>query len=214
MTISKEEARAMAAATYNAASDHYDEPALSFWDRYGRRTVERLSLRPGASVLDVCSGSGASALPAAERVTPDGLVLAVDLAEGLLDLARAKAERRGLSNIEFRVGDFEELGLPDNSFDAVICVFGIFFVPDMAAAVRELWRMVRPGGQLAITTWGPRLFEPANGVFWRAVQGVRPDLFKAFNPWDRISEPAVVRELFSSIAPAALDVVPEPGTHP
>jgi len=58
MTISKEEARAMAAATYNAASDHYDQPALSFWDHYGRRTIERLSLQPGAYVLDVCSGSG------------------------------------------------------------------------------------------------------------------------------------------------------------
>jgi hypothetical protein len=50
MTISKEEARAKAAATYNATSDHYDQPALSFWDRYGRRTIERLSLQPGAAV--------------------------------------------------------------------------------------------------------------------------------------------------------------------
>jgi ubiquinone/menaquinone biosynthesis C-methylase UbiE len=106
MTINKEEACAMAAATYNAASDHYDQPALSFWDHYGWRTIERLSLQPGAYVLDVCSGSGASALPAAERVAPKGRVLAVDLAEGLLDLARAKAGRRGLSNVEFRVGDF------------------------------------------------------------------------------------------------------------
>src|SRR5262245_66283894 len=130
MTISKEEARAKATATYNAASDHYDGPALSFWDRYGRRTVERLSLQPGASVLDVCSGSGASALPAAERVAPNGRVLAVDLAEGLLDLARAKAGRRGLSNVEFRVGDFEELGLPDNSFDGVSCTLGTFLVPE------------------------------------------------------------------------------------
>src|SRR5262245_5970796 len=154
MTMSKEEASAKATATYNAASDHYDEPALSFWDRYGRRTVERLSLKPGEQVLDVCAGSGASALPAAERVAPDGRVLAVDLAEGLLDLAREKAVRLGLSNIEFRVGDFEELDLPDQSFDAVICVFGIFFVPDMPQAVRELWRMIRPRGQLAITTWG------------------------------------------------------------
>src|SRR5215475_15688657 len=104
MTISKEEARARAIATYNSASDYYDDAALSFWDRYGRRTVERLSLQPDAHVLDVCAGSGASALPAAERVAPDGRVLAVDLAVGLLDLARAKAERHGLSNIEFRVG--------------------------------------------------------------------------------------------------------------
>ncbi|HEU0174047.1 MAG TPA: methyltransferase domain-containing protein [Blastocatellia bacterium] len=211
MTISKEEARAKAAATYNAASDHYDEPALSFWDRFGRRTVERLSLLPGAHVLDVCSGSGASALPAAERVAPDGYVLAVDLAKGLLDLARAKAGRRGLSNIEFRVGDFEELGLPDNSFDAVICVFGIFFVPDMSRAVGELWRMVRPGGQLAITTWGPNFCEPANTIFWDTVRMERPDLYKGFNPWDRICDSQSVKAMLKEAEVGASDVVAEDG---
>jgi len=214
MTITKEQARAKATATYNAASDHYDESALSFWDRFGLRTVDRLALQPGARVLDVCSGSGASALPAAERVTPKGRVLAVDLAEGLLDLARAKAERRGLHNIEFRVEDFEELGLPDNSFDAVICVFGIFFVPDMPGAVRELWRMVHPGGQLAITTWGPNLFEPANTIFWDAVRRERPDLYKGFNPWDQLCDPPSVKAILKEGGVDTAEVVAEDGRHP
>jgi ubiquinone/menaquinone biosynthesis C-methylase UbiE len=209
----KEEARRKATTTYNAASDHYDEPALSFWDRYGRRTVERLSLESGASVLDVCSGSGASALPAAQRVAPNGRVLAVDLAERLLDLARAKAALRGLGNIEFRVGDFQELGLPDNSFDAVICVFGIFFVPNMSRAARELWRMVRRGGQLAVTTWGPNLFEPANNVFWSTLRSERPDLYKGFNPWDRICDPPSVKAMLSEAGVDAAEVVAEDGRH-
>jgi ubiquinone/menaquinone biosynthesis C-methylase UbiE len=213
MTISKEEARARATATYNAASDHYDDPALSFWHRYGRRTVERLSLQPGASVLDVCSGSGASALPAAERVAPNGSVLAVDLAEGLLDLARAKAEQRGLSNIMFRVGDFEELDLPDGSFDAIICVFGIFFVPDMPGAVRRLWRMIRPGGQLAITTWGPNFCEPANSIFWDTIARERPDLYKGFNPWDRICDPPSVKAMLKEAEVYTADIVAEDGRH-
>ncbi|GLI95683.1 hypothetical protein [Methylocystis echinoides] len=67
--------------------------------------------------------------------------------------------------------------------------------PDMVAAARELWRMVRPGGQLAITTWGPDLFEPANGAFWGAIRTERPDLLKGFNPWERISTPAGLREM-------------------
>jgi ubiquinone/menaquinone biosynthesis C-methylase UbiE len=78
---------------------------------------------------------------------------------------------------------------PESKFHAVVCVFGIFFVPDMPAAVRELWRVVRPGGRLAITTWGPNFFEPATTAFWNAVREVRPDLYKGFNPWDRISDP-------------------------
>ena len=153
-----EDAKRKAAATYNAASDFYDHPVNSFWERYGRATVARLLINPGARVLDVCCGSGASAIPAAEAVGRQGFVLGVDLAENLLTLARAKAKERDLNNIEFRTGDMLDLRLPAIGFDAVICVFGSFFVPDMQGAVRELWRHVRPGGRLAITTWGPRFF--------------------------------------------------------
>src|SRR5262245_43020850 len=160
-----DDAKAKASTTYNAASDHYDDPANSFWERFGRRTVERLRLEPGARVLDVCCGSGASAIPAAEQVGPMGSVLGIDLAEKLLELARGKARERGFYHAEFRVGDLLDLRLADSEFDAVVCVFGIFFIPDMATAVRALWRRVRPGGKLAITTWGPRFFEPATTAF-------------------------------------------------
>ena len=95
------------------------------------------------------------ALPAAEAVGPQGKVVAVDLAKRLVQLGEAKARAKGLRNIEFKTGDMLALDYPDASFDVVVCVFGIFFVPDMAAAARELWRIVRPGGRLAITTWGP-----------------------------------------------------------
>src|SRR5690349_23534118 len=125
----KQQATARAQAAYHAAADHYDQPALAFWNRFGRATVSRLGLRRGARVLDVCCGSGASALPAAEAVGPAGSVLGIDLAEDLLALARAKAAARGLGNAEFRVGDMLALGLAPAQFDAVVCVFGIFFVP-------------------------------------------------------------------------------------
>ena len=182
-------AKLRAETTYNAAADSFDAPALSFWERLGRRTVERLSLERGAVVLDACCGSGASAIPAAEAVGPEGRVLGVDLAENLLILARKKAERLGLGQTEFRRGDIEALDPSAETFDAAICVFGIFFLPDMAAGVRYLWRLVRPGGRLAITTWGPRFAEPGSSAFWSAVKSERPGLYRGFNPWDRLVEP-------------------------
>jgi ubiquinone/menaquinone biosynthesis C-methylase UbiE len=122
--------------TCNAAADFFDEPALGFWDRFGRATVDRLDLRPGAVVLDACAGSGASALPAAERVGPSGKVIAVDLADNLLALVRAKADRRGVDQIGTRHGDIEALDYPPGTFDAAIIVLGVFFLPDMAAVRR------------------------------------------------------------------------------
>src|SRR5262249_15534640 len=151
--------------TYNAAADSYDAGPLSFWEYFGQSTVRRLQLHKGHHVLDVACGSGASAIPAGQAVAPTGTVLAVDLAERLLGLAQAKATQRRVDNIRFERGDMMALNQPDGKFDAVICVFGIFFVPDMVAAARELRRMVKPGGQLAITTWGANLFEPGNGAF-------------------------------------------------
>ncbi len=212
--LSLVEAPSPAARAYDAAAADYDHPALSFWDRFGRRTVERLPLRPGMSVLDVCCGMGASAIPAAERVRPTGRVTAVDLAAGMLRRGRERARTRGLDNLQFRQGDLQRLPFPDASFDAVVCVFGLFFASDMAAAAAELWRVVRPGGWLAVTTWGPDVFEPANTCFWDAVRAERPDLYRAFSPWDRISRAEGLHGVLRAGGVVLPDVVAEPGEHP
>ena len=209
-------AKAKAAATYNAAADHFDDNPLSFWSRYGQRTVDRLVLPSRANVLDVGCGTGASALPAAERVGPTGRVTGVDLAEEPLKLAWAKAAAAQLKNIEFVVGDMEDLGFEDESFDAVVCVFAIFFVPNMEEQVARLWRLVRPGGQLAITTWGPRMFEPGCTAFWETVRQERAELHSAFRPWDRITDPESLRQLLidGGVPAAAIEVEAEEGREP
>jgi ubiquinone/menaquinone biosynthesis C-methylase UbiE len=208
------EAKAKAARTYNAAADSYDHPVNTFWERYGRRTIERLGLEEGARVLDACCGSGASALPAAEVVGERGAVLGIDLAENLLERARAKARARGFGNVEFRRLDMLDPSLPEGGFDAVVCVFGIFFVPDMEGALRSLLRLVRPGGQLAITTWGPRFFEPVNTAFWESVRRVSPSAYKGFHPWDRISDVAALCALLTSAGVKAPYVQAEAGSQP
>lgn len=208
----KPDVKAITASTYDAAADLFDAPSNAFWDRIGRRTVERMSLKSGVHVLDVCCGSGASAIPAAEVVGPTGRLLGVDLSEKLLSLARLKAAQRGLTNAEFRHGDLEKLD-PAETFDAVICVFGIFFLPNMAAGVRHLWRMVRSGGQLAITTWGGRVFEPGRTAILQAVRHERPDLYKESSPWDLISEPAMLVALLREGGAPSDDVVAESGSQ-
>jgi len=206
-------AQSRAAATYDACADSYDDPFNSFWSRYGQRTIERLNLKAGDGVLDACCGSGASALPAAHRVGPGGSVLGLDLSERLLALARAKAEAQGLQNVDFRVCDVT--GRDDDSrYDAVVCVFGIFFLPDMPSAIRSLWRAVRPGGQLALTTWGPRFLEPASTAFWNSIREVEPRLYKGFNPWDRITTPGQLLALLAEGGVDNASATAESGSHP
>ena len=204
-----EQAKRKAEATYNAAAEHFDD--LGYWDVAGRHTVERLNLKPGSTVLDVGCGTGASALPAAEVVGETGKVIGVDLAENQIKRAQIKATQRQLQNVEFRVGDMTNLGFPDGHFDAVVSVFSVFFVPDMEGLVRELWRMVKPGGKLAITTWGERYFAPVYAIWREAIQAERPDLYTAFNPWDRISLPKQVSQLLSASGVPNAEIVPESG---
>jgi ubiquinone/menaquinone biosynthesis C-methylase UbiE len=140
-------------------------------------------------------------------------VLGADLADSLLELARKKSQQQGLENIEFRCGDFTNMGLPSESFDAIACVFGIFFVPDMEAAVAELWRMLRPGGKLAITSWGTRVFEPANQTFWNAVKSERPELYKQFTPWYRIGDTNSLKTLLESCGATNVEVFAQTDSH-
>jgi ubiquinone/menaquinone biosynthesis C-methylase UbiE len=209
-----ENAQDRAAFTYNAAADCFDASPLSFWEYFGRRTIELASLPIGSRVLDVCCGTGASALPAAEVVGPAGKVIGVDLAKQLLELARTKAVQQRLGNIEFEVGDILSMRFPVASFDAVVCVFGIFFVPNMAGAVSELWSRIRPGGKLAVTTWGPNFCEPANDAFWRSIKNVRPDLYKGFNPWDRIDNPVTLGKILDEGGVASPKIIAENRMHP
>lgn len=202
-------AKEKAAATYDAAADHFDDEPLGFWHRIGKRTVTNLRLPAGAKVLDVGCGTGASALPAAHAVGKSGFVVGIDLSSRLLEQARAKARADELANVEFRIADMTALEYPDASFDAVVSVFSIFFVPDMEGLVRELWRMVRPGGMLAVTTWGPRIFEPAYSRWLGALRKECPDLVTAFNPWDRITDVVSVRRLLQDGGITDAEVIPE-----
>ena len=176
-------ARAAAATTYNAAADSYDDPANSFWERFGAETVERLDLQPGdAGPRRLLRQRGIGTRCGAARSGRRDRCSASTSPSSCSSGPVRRPPHGGCHSVEFRLGDMLDLRLPPDHFDAVVCVFGIFFVPDMPAAVRALWQVTRPGGRLAITTWGPRFLEPATTAFWDAIRDVRPDLYKGFNP--------------------------------
>jgi len=202
----QDEAAARSLASFGAAAEDYDSEAQSFFPRFGQLTVERLALVPGARVLDVACGTGNSVLPAANAVGASGAVLGVDLTQQMLDIARVRVDAAGFTNVELVCADMRDLELALQSFDAVLSVFGIFFVPDMAGLLADLWELVAPGGQLAVTTWGPNLFEPLWSVFWNTVQSERPELRPAGGRYDEIATPVGMQAL---LAEAGIDAPAE-----
>jgi ubiquinone/menaquinone biosynthesis C-methylase UbiE len=180
-------------ATYSAAAEDYARASAKFWQFLSERTVERLRLLPGQSVLDVACGTAPATIAAARAVGSGGRVIGVDYAEGMLDVARRNVAAEGLSNVELVQGDM--LALPYGpEFDAVMCVLGIFFVEDMSAAARALWSHVRPGGMLAVATLGPAPWDPMIGQFVDESAKARPDI-ELVLPWRRTEDRAVLEEV-------------------
>ena len=125
-----------------------------------RALIERAGIREGQSVLDVAGGAGEPSLTIAETVGPTGLVTCTDAVLEMVDAARSEANRRGLKNMEFRQCFADSLPFPANSFDAAVSRLGIMFFPDPAAAIREMLRVLKPGGTLAFAVWNKSEVNP------------------------------------------------------
>ena len=134
--------------------------SLGIDQSWRRRTVRALALGPGARVLDLATGTGDLALLVA-NAEPASRVVGLDPSEKMLDIARQKVEKAGLlARIDLVQGDAENLPFPDATFDGVCIAFGIRNVPDRDRALREMARVVRPGGHIAIL----ELSEPRRGI--------------------------------------------------
>jgi ubiquinone/menaquinone biosynthesis C-methylase UbiE len=125
-----------------------------------RALIERAGIREGQSVLDVAAGAGEPSLTIAETVGPAGSVMCTDAVPAMVEAARSEAERRGLTNMEFRQCPADSLPFPANSFDVVVSRLGIMFFPDPVAAVREMLRVLKPHGVLAFAVWGKSEVNP------------------------------------------------------
>jgi ubiquinone/menaquinone biosynthesis C-methylase UbiE len=153
-TYDEESYKAYTRDTWNQSAAHYG-PVLRNLDLANPALLEAARPAPGERVLDVATGPGEPALSLARLVGPAGSVLGVDLSEAMVEIARREAKARGLDHARFEVMDAEALPLPEGTFDLVTCRFGLQIVTDPAKAIAETWRVLRPGGRLVATVWGP-----------------------------------------------------------
>ena len=148
--------RRACAGVFSRAAATYDHVGPRFFTDFGCRLVALAGIARGARVLDVATGRGACLFPAAEQAGPEGHVTGIDLAEPMVTATAAEIRARGLAQAEVLVMGAEQLDFPDASFAVVLCGFGIFFLPDPWRALAEWRRVLRPGGRLALSTWGGR----------------------------------------------------------
>jgi len=169
------------AAKYKQTTRDQWDSAAEAWHRWGptlrswlgpatERMLDLAGVVSGCRVLDVAAGAGDQTLQAASRVAPGGSVLATDLSEAILAFAASEARRAGHTNVSTRTMDGENLDLSDGSFDVVISRVGLIYFPDQQRALREMHRVLVPGGRVAAIVYATA---DKNGFFSVPVSIVR-----------------------------------------
>jgi ubiquinone/menaquinone biosynthesis C-methylase UbiE len=156
---------ASVAGSWQEHADYVDARAASVT----ARMLERSAPRPGERVLELACGPGGLGLAAARLVAPNGEVVMSDVVAEMTAIAAARAGALGLDNVRTCELDLERINQTDASYDVVLCRDGLMFALDPAQALREMRRVLRPGGRLAVVVWGPRARNPWLAVLLDAV---------------------------------------------
>lgn len=187
--------------TFNAVAVGYDNPALRFFVHAAGRLADSMALSGDEHILDVACGTGNVSLACAVQLDA-GRVTGVDLSDGMLSQARAKAVALQVGNVSFQCGNLDALDLGDACFDGAVCGFGVFFMSDMDAALRTIVRHVRPGGAIGISSFTGAVMEPMASVFLERIQTYGVDIPPL--SWKRLDDAAKHRAVYAA---AGIDAV-------
>lgn len=211
MTVTTEPQPDQQPARWNDHVAVYEAVFEPLTDAFARRALDALALAPGASLIDVGAGNGGCALIAAKAGAD---VLAIDASPAMVDRIRQRAGDAGpfAGHVRAEVMDGTALTLMDATFDAAISVFGVILFPDPVGGLREIARVLKPGGRAAIVTWTqPERYEFAARLM-SAIASVRGTQQPPSLPAQlRFREETAFRDLFSrsGLAAERIDVVPE-----
>ena len=171
-------------SSYDSYAEDYHDCVEKLCKPFVKQMVRLAYLKPGQRVLDVGAGTGAVANFAAKLVGDSGTVVGIDLSEGMLKIAALTAKKLGIANVQFHRTDAENLGLLSESFNSVISMYAIDHFPNAAQALKEMHRVLKPGGRLVVSMgcrippWGGGILNAYGvGIVRRIKQIFQPNLY-------------------------------------
>ena len=176
----------------------WDSLTMDFLKPWADEIIRMVAPKAGDTALDVAAGTGEPGLTIAKMIG-SGKVIITDLAEGMIVTAREKVEESGFKNVETLACDVSDLPFDDNTFDVISCRFGFMFFPDMNLAASELYRVLKPGGRIAVAVWG----KPEDNFWATAFQSVVAKHLELPHPPPgapglfRCAEPTVMKDIFT-----------------
>lgn len=201
-----EDSRGQVSGSAAAVYEQFFVPAL--FGEWAPRVADAVAPEPGQTVLDVACGTGVLTREVAKRVAPGGRAVGLDPNEGMLEMARTLA-----GGIDWRHGVAEELPFAPGELDAVVSQFGLMFFDDPVRALGEMWRVLRPGGRLAVAVWGRLADTPGYASMVALLTRLfGPDVANELVVPYRLGDPAALLSLFESAGIADARLATLPGT--
>jgi len=160
-------------APWDLVAEGYSETTMKLFQGYVDAALDLVALQGDDDIVDIACGPGTLALVAAKKVAS---VKAVDFSENMLSMLRKGMADGGLTNIEPCKGDGQELPYRDESFNAAFSLFGLMFFPDRAKGYAEIFRTLKPGGRVCISSWAPVDRSPMMQTMFGAMKAIKPDL--------------------------------------
>jgi ubiquinone/menaquinone biosynthesis C-methylase UbiE len=141
---------------WDKASGYYE----AYWQKQllpaQQKLLQLANIKSGDKIIDIACGTGLVSFPAAEYTGETGFVMANDISDKMVETGIAIAKEKNLSNISFLRMDAEELEVEDNSYDIALCALGLMYFPDPLKAIKEMYRLLKPGGHAVTAVWGQR----------------------------------------------------------
>ena len=204
------------AGVFSRASSTYGQIGPDFFTCSGKQLVKFANIKPGSQVLDVACGRGAVLFPGLLAVSETGQVIGVDLAAGMVEHTSKEINRRKIKNAQVVKMDAENLEFPEASFDYVLCGLSLFFFPRLEKALAEMYRVIKPGGTLAASTFQKREKDEPDEITekWSALYAAFKDKLKPIPSMEtqHLDSETKINQAFAKAGFVQIEVMAEENT--
>ena len=196
---------------WEMVAEGYAETTMKLFRSYTEKALEVARLSRESAILDVACGPGTLPLLAAGQVNS---VHAIDFSESMIKLFIQEVEAVGLSNIEIHCGDGQELPFSDEMFDAAFSMFGLMFFPDRNKGYAEIYRTLKPGGKILISSWAPVAESPVMQAMFGALKAMQPEIPEPQTDIESLENPEFFKTELHNAGFNDVEIHPVSGEYP
>ena len=196
---------------WNVVAEGYAETTMNMFRSYVEKALVLAEVSKSSAILDVACGPGTLPLLASDKVKS---VHAIDFSEAMIDLFKQAVNAKGLDNIDIHCGDGQELPFPDEMFDVAFSMFGLMFFPDRVKGYNEIYRTLKPGGKVIISSWAPVADSSAMQIMFGALKAMKPEIPDPQTNIESLENPEFFKNELENAGFREVKIIPATGDYP